>query len=90
MSLPHYLHENTARRERADQLEAKAERARIAAAESSPLARLARGETVDLLALTDAELDALFPAAVFAAVWIDMVRAVETHQKRGGAMEKTA
>lgn len=86
MSLPHYLHEDTARRERADQIDAKAERARIAAAESSPLARLARGEVVDPLALTDAELDALFPAAVFAVVLSDMARAVA--RLEGGAAQK--
>lgn len=85
MSLPHYLHEDTARRERADQIEAKAERARIAAAESSPLARLARGEVVDILDVTDGELDSIFPAVVFAAVFVDMTRAVERHIR---AMEK--
>lgn len=73
----------------------RAERACMAAAEeaearalNSPMARLAAGATVDVLTLTDEELDSIFPAAVFAAVLVDMVRLVERHQK-GAIAQKT-
>ena len=74
---------------RADNMAAEAERIHVQEVNNGVLARLTRGETVDPLTLSDDEFDVLFPAAVFAAVFTDMVRAVEKHMK-GAAMERPA
>ena len=79
---------HAARRERAEAIEAAAARTLEREALRSPLARLLAGETVDPLNVSDAEFEAIFPAAVFAAVLVDMVRVVERHQK-GEVAQKT-
>lgn len=50
-----------------------------AAANNTPLARLARGETVDPLTLSDEDFEALFPAALVQSVLQDMARRVAQH-----------